>query len=52
MTATRQPLYQRRVFINCPFDGEYLPVFRAIIPRLAAEGISRFDAGMSAAEII
>jgi hypothetical protein len=26
-----EPQYQNSVFINCPFDGEYLPVFRAII---------------------
>ena len=41
MAATRQPLYQRSVFINCPFDGEYLPVFRAIIFTVSACG---FDA--------
>ena len=41
MTAARQPLYQRSVFINCPFDGEYLPVFRAIIFTVSACG---FDA--------
>ena len=25
------PQYQTSVFINCPFDGEYLPIFRAIV---------------------
>jgi len=38
MAATRQPLYQRSVFINCPFDGEYLPIFRAIIFTVSACG--------------
>jgi hypothetical protein len=23
--------YVNNVFINCPFDGEYLPIFRAVI---------------------
>jgi hypothetical protein len=31
MAHSGQPLYQRSVFINCPFDGEYVPIFRAII---------------------
>ena len=25
------PQYARSVFINCPFDGEYLPIFRAVV---------------------
>ena len=25
------PEYARNVFINCPFDGEYLPIFRAVV---------------------
>jgi len=25
------PLYDRRVFINCPFDAEYTPLFEAIV---------------------
>jgi hypothetical protein len=25
------PQYAKSVFINCPFDGEYLPIFRAIV---------------------
>ncbi len=25
------PQYASSVFINCPFDGEYLPIFRAIV---------------------
>jgi len=25
------PEYARSVFINCPFDGEYLPIFRAVV---------------------
>jgi hypothetical protein len=31
MAHSGQSLYQRSVFINCPFDGEYVPIFRAII---------------------
>jgi hypothetical protein len=38
MAKSRQPLYQKSVFINCPFDGEYLPIFRAIIFTVSACG--------------
>ena len=31
-------LYADSVFINCPFDEEYLPVFRAIVFTVAASG--------------
>ena len=30
MAHSRESLYQTSVFVNCPFDGEYLPIFRAI----------------------
>jgi hypothetical protein len=31
MKAGRRNRYARQVFINCPFDGEYLPLMRAIV---------------------
>ena len=33
------PQYQNSVFINCPFDGEYLPVFRAIVFTVSVCGL-------------
>ncbi|MFO0874935.1 MAG: hypothetical protein U0575_13325 [Phycisphaerales bacterium] len=27
----RSPGYHKCVFVNCPFDGEYLPLFEAIV---------------------
>jgi hypothetical protein len=30
--------YGRNVFINCPFDDEYLPIFRAVVFTVAACG--------------
>ena len=30
--------YQDSVFINCPFDEEYVPIFRAIVFIVAACG--------------
>jgi hypothetical protein len=33
------PDYQSSVFINCPFDGEYLPVFRAIVFTVSVCGL-------------
>jgi hypothetical protein len=38
MARPRQALYERSVFINCPFDDEYLPIFRAIIFTVSACG--------------
>lgn len=29
--AKEKSLYDRSVFINCPFDSEYVPMFEAII---------------------
>ena len=31
-------MYADSVFINCPFDDEYLPIFRAIVFTVAASG--------------
>lgn len=31
MKISRGRDYQRQVFINCPFDGEFLPLLRAIV---------------------
>jgi len=30
--------YGKNVFINCPFDDEYLPIFRAVVFTVAACG--------------
>lgn len=37
MTSRKMP-YRDSVFINCPFDREYLPVFRSIVFTVAACG--------------
>ncbi len=46
MKPTRRGIYARQVFVNCPFDDQYLPLLRAItfvikacgfIPRCALE---------------
>jgi len=31
VSRRRDPLYERNVFINCPFDEEYTPIFEAIV---------------------
>jgi hypothetical protein len=38
MTSRKTP-YRDSVFINCPFDEEYLPIFRAIVFSVAASGL-------------
>lgn len=35
---TPQVRYEDSVFINCPFDDEYLPIFRAVVFTVAACG--------------
>ena len=37
MTSRKTP-YSDSVFINCPFDEEYLPIFRAVVFTVAACG--------------
>ena len=37
MTSRKTP-YRDSLFINCPFDEEYLPIFRAIVFTVAACG--------------
>lgn len=34
----RKPPYAKSVFINCPFDGDYLPLFEAIIFTICSLG--------------
>jgi hypothetical protein len=34
----RHPEYERNVFINCPFDDEYTPIFEAIVFTIQACG--------------
>jgi hypothetical protein len=38
MTDSRRSLYRSSVFINCPFDDEYLPALRAIVFTVSACG--------------
>jgi hypothetical protein len=36
--AGRDPEYERNIFINCPFDDEYTPIFEAIVFTIQACG--------------
>jgi len=36
----RKPSYNRSVFMNCPFDAEYRPLFRALVFTLEACGFA------------
>jgi hypothetical protein len=36
MAKRKRPKPARAVFVNCPFDGQYAPIFRAIIFTIAA----------------
>src|SRR3954468_768137 len=36
----RDSAYERSVFINCPFDDEYTPIFEAIVFTIQACGFS------------
>ena len=38
MRRRRDPEYERNVFINCPFDDEYTPIFEAIVFTIQACG--------------
>ena len=38
MRRRRDPEYARNVFINCPFDDEYTPIFEAIVFTIQACG--------------
>lgn len=51
MAASRRNVFSRNVFVNCPFDSEYLPLLRPLlftiiyvgfVPRIASE---RSDSG-------
>jgi hypothetical protein len=51
MAADRGNVFSRSVFVNCPFDSEYLPLLRPLlftviyvgfVPRIASEGSRRF----------
>jgi hypothetical protein len=35
---SRHPEYERNVFINCPFDDEYTPIFEAVVFTIQACG--------------
>ncbi len=37
--TSRKTAYRDSVFINCPFDDEYDPIFRAIIFTVAVCGL-------------
>lgn len=38
MRRSRHPEYERNVFINCPFDDEYTPIFEAVVFTIQACG--------------
>lgn len=38
MRRRRHPEYERNVFINCPFDDEYTPIFEAVVFTIHACG--------------
>ena len=38
MARAKRPKLERDVFINCPFDGQYAPLFHALVFTVAACG--------------